>query len=176
MFKTLLRGSAAIFAASTLAACSMFGGGGATAQRAPETAATIGHLATECARLQPLYGAKDSELTRKQMDAALKAAFAKWDVDGNGELGMREIEPVNDELHAENVGASPVTDWNADGHVDFAEFASGWRTMFDLCDSNRNDVVSLRELGFSPNVTAPRPEPTKPPEGSSESPTHGGGY
>jgi hypothetical protein len=178
MVTTLRRAGAVVFAASMLAACSMLGGsGGGSVSREPETASTIGHLATECARLQPLYGPNDTELTREQMDAGLKAAFAKWDTDSNGELSSSETEPVNDQLRAENVGASPVTDWNADGRVDFKEFASGWRTMFDLCDSNRNKIVSLRELGFSPNVAAPRTAaPTKPPEGASAPPTHGGGY
>ncbi len=176
MNTTLRRVGAVVLATSALAACSYFGGGGGSAAREPETAASVGALATQCARLQPLYGPNDKDLTRKQMDDALQAAYAKWDADGNGELSLRETEPVNDQLRAQNVGASPVTDWNADGRVDFKEFASGWRTMFDLCDSNRNEAISLRELGFSPNVTGPRTAPAKPPEGASTPPTHGGGY
>ena len=174
---TILRRIVAVaFAMPALAACSYFGGG-ESAAREPETAASVGALATQCARLQPLYGPNDNELTRKQMDDALQTAYAKWDTDGNGELSLRETEPVNDQLRAQNVGASPVTDWNADGRVDFKEFASGWRTMFDLCDRNRNEAISLRELGFSPNVTGPRTAPTKKaPEGASTPPTHGGGY
>jgi len=176
MFKIIRRTAAAAFVVSAVGACSTFGGGSGGAQSEPETASSVGHLATECARLQPLFGPNDRELTREQMDAGLKIEYAKWDADSNGELSLGEIEPLNDQLRAANVGASPVTDWNADGRVDFKEFASGWRTMFDLCDSNRNKVVSLRELGFSPNVTAPRQEPAKPPEGASDSPKHGGGY
>jgi len=107
------------------------------------------------------------------MDAALKVEYAKWDADGNGEISIGETEPLNEELREENVGASPVTDWNGDGHVDFREFASGWRTMFDYCDTNRNDVMSLSELGFSPGVTAPRTAPTAPPKGASERPKAG---
>jgi hypothetical protein len=91
-------------------------------------------------------------------------------------LTFSEVQPLNDQLRAEHPGASPVTDWNADGRVDDKEFGAGWRTMFDLCDRNRNDVVSVRELGYSPNVTAPRTAPSEPkkkPEGSS-APKQGG--
>jgi hypothetical protein len=139
----------------------------------------IGKLTTECARLQPLFGNDIEELSREQMDAGLKIELAKWDTNGDGALTNREAEPLNDALRAENVGASPVTDWNADGQINFQEFASGWRTMFELCDRNRSKTVSLRELGYSPNVTPPRAlpaEPKKPkgpPEGASERPKAG---
>jgi hypothetical protein len=129
-----------------------------------------GKLNTECARLQPLFAPDGSDLTREQMDAALKLALKKWDTDGSGDLTNSEVQPLNEELRAENVGASPVRDWNADGRIDEKEFGSGWRTMFELCDRNRNDMVSMRELGRSPNVTGPRSAPTqakKKPEGSS---------
>lgn len=128
-----------------------------------------GKLNTECARLQPLFAPDGNDLTREKMDAALKVALKKWDTDGSGDLSNSEAQPLNEELRAENVGASPVRDWNADGRIDEKEFGSGWRTMFELCDRNRNDMVSLRELGHSPNVTGPRVAPTvKKPEGSSE--------
>jgi hypothetical protein len=143
-------------------------------------AAPVGKLTTECARLQPLFGPNDQELTREKMDDGLKAELAKWDKDKSGDLTNSEVEPLNDELRAENVGASPVTDWNGDGHIDFQEFASGWRTMFDLCDGNRSKTVSLRELGHSPNVTpartveTPKKEKEKP-DGAS-TPSRTGGY
>jgi hypothetical protein len=131
---------------------------------------------TDCGRLQPLFGPDDQELTREQMDTALKAEMTKLDSDGNGELSHREVEPMNDALRADNPGASPVTDWNADGRIDEKEFGAGWRTMFELCDRNRSNTVSLRELGFSPHVTPPRTAPSAPkqkPEGSSERPKAG---
>lgn len=163
--------------AIALSGCSMFGGGEAKPQAAA-SAKTVGKLASDCARLQPLFGPDDQELTRDAMDAALKKELAKWDKDGSGGLSYSETQAVNDELRSENVGASPVTDWNADGNVDEKEFGSGWRTMFALCDRNGNNAVSARELGFSPNVTAPRQAPSEPkkkPEGSSQ-PKPGGGY
>lgn len=162
--------------AAAVGGCGMFDGG----KPAPESADAIpvGQLTSECARLQPLFAPGSKELSREDMEAALKREYAKWDKDGNGQLSHSEIEPLNDMLRAENTGASPVTDWNADGQVDMKEFGSGWRTMFDLCDRNGNNVISLRELGFSPNVAPPRPsapaEPAKQPEGASQRP--GGGY
>jgi hypothetical protein len=162
-----------------LSACSYFGGDSKPETTTTASARPVGKLNTECARLQPLFGPDDQDLTRDKLNAALKVELAKWDKDGSGDLSNSETQPLNDELRAENVGASPVTDWNADGRVDEKEFGAGWRTMFELCDRNRNDMVSLRELGHSPNVTAPRAAPSAPkkkPEGASERPPGGGGY
>lgn len=138
-----------------------------------------GKLNTECARLQPLFAPDGSDLTREKMDAGLKLELQKWDKDGSGDLSNSEVQPLNEELRAENVGASPVRDWNADGRIDEKEFGSGWRTMFELCDRNRNSMVSLRELGHSPNVTGPRTAPKetkKKPEGSGDSRPQTPGY
>lgn len=140
-------------------------------QDALAAAKPTGKLNTECARLQPLFGPDGADLTREKMDAGLKLELAKWDTDGSGDLGNSEAQPLNEQLRADNVGASPVRDWNADGRIDEKEFGSGWRTMFELCDRNRNEMVSMRELGHSPNVAAPRTAPTAPkkkPEGSGE--------
>jgi hypothetical protein len=161
--------------APMVAGCSYFS---ADAPVREVSARPVGKLNTECARLQPLFGSDIEELTREQMDAGLKIELAKWDTNADGALTNREAEPLNDALRAENVGASPVTDWNADSQISFQEFAAGWRTMFELCDRNRSKTVSLRELGYSPNVTPARTAPTAPkkpqtPEGASERPKAG---
>jgi len=163
------------FITPMIAACSYFSD---TPEREVKATRPTTQLASECARLQPLFGPSDEELSRDGMDAALKASMAKYDSDKNGELSYSEIQPVNDDLRAMNVGAAPVRDWNGDGVVNYQEFASGWKTMFDLCDRNRSQTVSWRELGFSPNVTAPRTEPSAPKkpktdEGASERPRAG---
>lgn len=165
-----------LIAMPAIAGCSYFS---ADKPEREAVAAPIGKLTTECARLQPLFGPSDQELTREKMDESLKAELVKWDKDNSGDLGNAEAQPLNDELRAQNVGASPVTDWNGDGHIDFQEFASGWRTMFELCDRNRSKTVSLRELGHSPNVTPARTaapaKKEKQPEGAS-TPSRSGGY
>jgi hypothetical protein len=177
MQRRLTQTSFLLIAAPVMAACSYFGSD-APAKPEPPSVAPVGQLTSECARLQPLFVANEQKLSREQMDAGLKTEFAKWDKDKNGDLSNSEVGPLNDSLRAENVGASPVTDWNGDGHVDFQEFASGWRTMFDLCDGNRDKMVSYRELGRSPNVTPPAvvAAPAKPPEGASKTPDRGGAY
>lgn len=162
-------------AVSLLLGCSYFGGE-AEKPKAEAAPKPVGKLTTDCARLQELFGPEDKEITREQMDVGLKSVLAKWDKDSSGDLTHSEVEPLNDYLRQEYKGASPVTDWNADGRVDVKEFGAGWRTMFDLCDRNRSKTVSLRELGFSPNVAPPRTEPAKEkkkPEGASERPPGG---
>ena len=130
---------------------------------------------SDCQRLAPLVVKPDGSLTRAELEAGLKAEFKKWDKDGNGVLSPAEVEPLNDYLRSLNVGAAPVIDWNADGKVDFQEFASGWRTMFDLCDINSDGTVTKVEMGRSPNVAAPRPPPAEhKPEGPAP-PTPGRG-
>ena len=173
-----LKIAGACVAVAALTGCTYFDGGKSESDTLD--AVPVGQLTTECARLQPLFAAGTKDLSREAMDEALKREYAKWDKDGNGQLSHAEIQPLNDALRAEHTGASPVTDWNADGQVDAREFGSGWRTMFDLCDRNRNNVISYRELGFSPNVAPPRPtsEPSqKKPENPNPNPgPRPGGY
>ena len=156
-----------------LQACQMFGGSDAKPERA-----NTQRRNSDCQRLAPLVVNSDGSLTRAELETGLKAEFKKWDKDGNGVLSPAEVEPLNDYLRSLNVGASPVIDWNADGKVDFQEFASGWRTIFDLCDVNNDGTVTKAEMGHSPNVAPPRPAPAaSKPEGTSQpKPPGGGGY
>lgn len=137
--------------------CSMLGMGGKGDGSRPVTSASRSadaprpkQMNTECARLQPMFSPTEEDLTKATLETSLKAEMAKWDKDGDGELNNAELQPLNQSLSDLNVGASPVTDWNGDGRVNFQEFASGWRTMFALCDRNSDEMVSYRELGFSP--------------------------
>jgi hypothetical protein len=128
-----------------LQACSMFG-------EKPER-----HYASQanpdCARLQPV--ANGGDLTRADMETWLQTTFKSADADGNGELSMTEVAPINAQLHALNVNAAPVMDINGDGRINFQEFGSGWKTMFDLCAHGGGDVVSQNDMGRSPNVNGP---------------------
>lgn len=153
--------------APLLQACQIFGGGSDARQRAGL------QRNGDCARLAPLATNADGSLSRADMEAGLKLEFKKWDKDGNNELNQAEVVPVNDALRAQKVGASPVMDWNGDGHVNFQEFAGGWRTMFDLC--GRNDVVTKADMTRSPNVTPPRTLPSAKPESGKSSPQSGTG-
>lgn len=153
-----------------LQACQMFGG----SSEPPRRYASQSN--PNCARLQPLVTAQDGSLSRDDMEAALKAKFKQADLDNSGELSMAEVGPINDALRLQNVGASPVMDWNGDGRVNFQEFAGGWRTMFDLCAHGGGAVVSKNDMERSPNVAPPltgtaaaKPKPgsSTKPEGSS---------
>ena len=146
-----------IISVPALQACQMFGGGEAR----PDTHAQA-RAGSDCQRLAPLVSNPDGSLTRAELETGLKAEFKKWDTDGNGVLTSTEVEPLNAYLRSLNVGASPVVDWDANGKVSFQEFASGWRTMFDLCDIRSEGTVSKMEMGRSPNVVPPRPAPAQP--------------
>jgi hypothetical protein len=170
MKTTLLSAMLLSAALPLVGGCSMLGGGGGGPEGprpAPiaantESVAARKQLNTECARLQPMFSATEEDLTRPTLDAALKAEMPKWDKNGDGELSNAELQPLNEHLHQLNVGASPVTDWNGDGKVNFQEFASGWRTMFALCDRNSDEMVSYRELGHSPGTAKVKKEPPPP--------------
>jgi len=130
-----------------LQACSMLGGDKPARRYASQTN-------PDCARLQPVAN-PGADLTRPQMEAWLQTTFKKSDTDGSGELSMGEAAPVNESLRSLNVNAAPVMDLNGDGRINFQEFASGWRTMFDYCAHGGADVVSQNDMLRSPNVTGP---------------------
>src|SRR5262249_25946704 len=129
-------------AASSLlivAGCSMFGGDdGSAARQLPQAANP------DCDRLAPLVVNPDGTLAKGELEVGLKVEFKKWDKDGNGSLSQAELQPLNDSLRALSMSASPVMDWNGDGRVTFDEFASGWRTMFELCGDG--NVVTKAEM------------------------------
>ena len=157
-------------AAPLLQACTMFGGGEPTRRYA-------GQANPDCARLQPLVVRQDGDLPRADMDASLQATYKKADTDGSGELSMAEVAPVNEQLRALNVNAAPVMDINGEGRISFAEYGSGWRTMFDYCAHGGGDVVSQNDMSKSPNVAARPGAPTrtgKPGESTSTANNKGG--
>ena len=157
-----------LLTAPVVGGCTMFGGGETGGPPKPRYAGEQRN--PDCARLAPLVSNPDGSLSRTEMEAGLKAEFAKWDKDGNGALSAAEVQPLNDSLRALNVGASPVMDWNGDGHVNFQEFAGGWRTMFDLCSRDKSDVVTKADMARSPNVAPPRPSPIAAPQQPQQKP------
>ena len=152
-----------LLAAPFVAGCVHFGD--SKPLRAETRAVPDAPLASACARLQPFFASGAKTLTREALDAGLKVEFAKWDKDGSGDLNGGEIDPLNDQLRRQSNGASPVMDWDGDGRINFTEFASGWRTMFDLCDVGHDNVVTVSELYLSPNVAPPLDGPAKLPPG-----------
>lgn len=99
-------------------------------------------------------------VTRDELELALVADFKRDDVNANATLDTAELRAVNERLRQER-NMSPVFDWNADGQLVYAEFATQWRTLFDRADRNGDNVVSYEEMEGRPE-RAPRPLP--PPD------------
>lgn len=88
----------------------------------------------------------DGNVTRAELDSGLHAMFIKYDSDHDGVLNATEARALNQALTTEIPGASPVLDWNADGHVDFSEFANQWLSLFERLDTNGDGVVTADEM------------------------------
>ncbi len=148
-----------------LAGCGMFGG---NAPPHPHKQEAPWHPAS--AMLTKYVTNADGSLTRAQMEAGLKADFAKADINHDGRLDETEARAVNQERLAEDQStASPLVDWNHDGYIDFEEFAAAARSLFDELDRDANGVLSHEEL--SPNPHQERKAPRIPVgRGGSEPP------
>jgi hypothetical protein len=78
------------------------------------------------------------------MEEAIAAQFRKDDLSGDGHLDSSEVRAVNDRLLTDP-GSTPVIDWNADGKVIIAEYASQWRTLFERADVDSDGIVDEKE-------------------------------
>ena len=98
----------------------------------------------------------DGTLTRAELEAGLKADFAKADYKNLGRLDDEEARAVNQQrIAADQSTASPLVDWNHDGYIDFDEFAANARSLFDQMDRNGDGKLDPAELH-------PKPEPVRP--------------
>lgn len=100
----------------------------------------------------------DGEVSKAEMDAGLQTDFKKEDKNSDQTLDVAEARALNERLRQEQ-NTSPVFDWNADGRIVFAEFATQWRTLFDRSDRNGDGVVDEEELKSSGRERKPRPLP-----------------
>ncbi len=90
---------------------------------------------------------KDGSVTRAEMEAGLKADFDALDVRHQGKLDADEVRAENERRFKEDGPQySPLIDWNQDGYVDFNEFASTLRSLFDELDKNHDGVLTPDEL------------------------------
>jgi hypothetical protein len=97
----------------------------------------------------------DGDLTRGELDAGLRARFAKADTNHDGRLDKAEVRAVNEARWSRRgATASPLVDWNQDGYVDLSEYASAPHSLFDELDVNNDGVLSKAEL--KPPVAQPR--------------------
>jgi len=101
---------------------------------------------------------KDGIVTRDELEAGLKRQFAAADLNGDGKLDQSETQAENDRRWRESgTASSPLIDWNQDGVIDFAEFASTVRTLFEQLDRNRSGTLAGVELRV-PVARRPAPE------------------
>lgn len=134
---------------------------GASAADAADVDAAGPKPPPEKARLSRFDVNTDGTLQKAELEETLKADFKKEDSNGNESLDQSELRVLNERLRADP-GTSPVFDWNADGRLVYAEFATQWRTLFDRTDRNGDGVVDPDEIKFSGRERKPRalPEPT----------------
>lgn len=82
----------------------------------------------------------------EELDTALKATFAKLDLNRNATLEKNEVDILTTARRMQDPDAEPLHDWSGDGLVDLVEFSAEWRTLFQLCDADRNDIVTEVEM------------------------------
>lgn len=87
---------------------------------------------------------KDGIIPKAEMEEAIALLYKGDDRNGDGFLDAAEVRAVNDRLMGQQ-GSTPVIDWNADGKVLLAEYASQWRTLFERSDADADGIVDARE-------------------------------
>ena len=92
----------------------------------------------------------DGQVTRDELTRALHADFDKYDGNHDGVLSVDEARALNETLPQRIPGASPVKDWNGDGHVDFNEYANQWLSLFERFDTNGDGIVTADEMSAGP--------------------------
>lgn len=92
------------------------------------------------------FADNDGNVTRVAMDEGLRKDFNAADLDHDGVLQPDEVRPLNDARSAEGAAAPRIVDWNANGVIDFREFAATPHALFDQLDRNGDDVLTPDEL------------------------------
>jgi len=95
----------------------------------------------------------DGTLTRAEMETGLRADFDKADTKHTGCLDKDEVRAVNQRRWQEDRStASPLVDFKGLGCIDFDEFASTARSLFDQLDANGDGMLTPNELHPQPTV------------------------
>jgi len=98
----------------------------------------------------------DRLLSRPELETALKNDFAIIDTNSDGFLDRVETGRENDRRWQESgPAATPLIDWNQDGFVDYAEFSSTIRAVFNQLDGNGDGSLSEEELTAPPPRQGP---------------------
>jgi hypothetical protein len=114
----------------------------------------------------------DRQISKDEMEAGLKADYAKADANSDGKLTSDEVQAENQRRwNAEGPQSSPLMDWNQDGNVSMAEFGNAVHSLFATVDKDTDNVVTVAELQ-APRGDRPKPAPIQP-QSPSQQPTPG---
>lgn len=150
-----IRASACSLAAILLSACvndpgpasRMGGPGAAGGQFSPERSAAREARLRELDILRQYDLDFDANITTAELHRGIQQDFAEADLNGDDSVEGEEISRINDlRWETRGVQASPIIDWNADGVVDVAEFASLQRNLFAQLDLDQDGIVTEEEL------------------------------
>lgn len=131
------------------------------------------HELSGAARMLVRYAGADGSITRADMDQGLHKDFDLADLDHDGVLQPDEARGANAARALEDASASRVIDWNANGVIEFNEFALAPRSVFDQLDRNGDDVLTPDELEGPAAGSGDGGEP--PSRGGHSGGHHGGG-
>ncbi|MBV9331565.1 MAG: hypothetical protein JOZ55_08435 [Alphaproteobacteria bacterium] len=108
----------------------------------------------------------DGTLTRKELDAGLRADFDAADKKHTGCLDSEEVTAINEErTQYDESAASPLIDWKNRGCVDFDEFATMPRSLFEELDVDGDGELSPAELHPRKRRQTPAAQTAAPPGG-----------
>lgn len=103
-------------------------------------------------------------ITLSEVDAVLRADFAKADVNHDGALNHEEVSAENEQRwERDHSTTAPLYDWAGDGFVDFTEFASIVHSLFEQIDSNNDGSITPEEM--RPMMKAVPLKPERPHDG-----------
>lgn len=89
----------------------------------------------------------DGTVTRQELENGLRRQFAVADLNHDGRIDLQEMQAENDRRYkAFGSETSPLIDWNQDGYIDFDEFASTARSVFEEMDKNHDGKLDPNEL------------------------------
>lgn len=107
----------------------------------------------------------DGTVTRQELEDGLHRQFAAADLDHDGKIDLKEMQAENDRrFRAFGTEASPLIDWNQDGYIDFDEFASTSRSVFEEMDKNHDGKLDPNELRL-PTVRGQPMQQRRPVQG-----------
>ena len=143
--------------AASLAAC---GGGG---HRPPGPGASGADDSGVC--LLGAFSRKaDGSVSRADLDAGIKAGFARADANGDGALDFGETARLND-AKTGTCDVTPFIDWSGTGRIGLDNYGARYLTAFDQADVNEDGVATVVEMQTSVRKP-PRPQRVIAPEPS----------